>query len=98
DIQHPPSTNLIIDPFDEFRRKELNDATHTTLLKPLARGGTVVWEKVGALAARSNTQANIAQLHASNKRFLNPHSYPVGLEPSLHEQRDILLKAARGIA
>ncbi len=45
---------------------------------------------------RAHAAAQISRLHAGIRRFLNPHQYPVGLEPSLHETRTRLVLEARG--
>ena len=50
-----------------------------------------------AMAARARTQAGLAQLDESQKRTLNPHSYPVGLEPGLFARRRALARKLRGI-
>lgn len=95
----PPVDDLIIDPFDELRQKDLSGCSYVELLEPLARAGKVVLSSsdVDALEARQRTIENLKQLHSSNKRFLNPHSYPVGLETQLLRQRDSLIRASRSI-
>ena len=39
------------------------------------------------MAARERTIEGLAHLDESQKRFLNPHSYPVGLEEGLWHRR-----------
>ena len=51
-----------------------------------------------ALAARARAQEGLALLDESQKRMLNPHSYPVGLEQGLFERRRDLVARLRGIA
>ena len=51
-----------------------------------------------ANAARERTRAQLATLDESQKRMLNPHTYPVGLERGLHERRRALVARMRGIA
>jgi nicotinate phosphoribosyltransferase len=99
DQEMPPTDDLIIDPFDDLRRKSLAGCSHQELLEPLARDGKVVLAAadMDALASRQRTLENLEQLHPTNKRFLNPHSYPVGVEAQLLRQRDTLLKATLGI-
>jgi nicotinate phosphoribosyltransferase len=91
----PPARHLIIDPHDELRRKDLSGARYSTLLQPLARKGNIVSPKASVLEAQENARRNLASLDASNKRFLNPHSYPVGLEEKLMAGRDALILRAR---
>lgn len=80
---------IIIDPADILRRKELAGLACETLLAPLARGGVSVLpaEERSAMAARERTNEGLAHLDESQKRFLNPHSYPVGLEEGLWHRR-----------
>jgi nicotinate phosphoribosyltransferase len=88
---------MIIDPTDELRRKVLPKGQYQLLLQPLARQGSVVWPQVSVLDAQAYCQASLAKLDASSRRFLNPHRYPVGLEPSLHSLRDKLRRKAKGL-
>ncbi len=100
DVNHPVNDEgRIIDPFDELRQKKLGGLSGETLLKPLARAGEVVLEPEfrDAMAARDRTQAGLALLDESQKRMLNPHSYPVGLESGLFERRFALARKLRGI-
>lgn len=90
----------IVDPFDSLRRKNLHGKRFTTLLEPLARGGSPVLpdDARDALEARERTRAQLETLDESQKRMLNPHTYPVGLERGLHERRRALVARMRGIA
>ena len=90
----------IVDPFDSLRRKNLHGKRFETLLEPLARDGEPVLsdEARDASAARERTRAQLATLDESQKRMLNPHTYPVGLERGLHERRRALVARMRGIA
>jgi nicotinate phosphoribosyltransferase len=44
---------------------------------------------------RNRAMANVAALDPAILRFVNPHLYPVGLEPRLHERRMRLILEAR---
>ena len=91
---------LIVDPSDDLRQKNLAGLCSETLLKPLARDGSVVLDASGrdALAARERARTGLALLDESQKRMLNPHTYPVGLEYGLFERRRELVARMRGIA
>ncbi|MDR2493395.1 MAG: nicotinate phosphoribosyltransferase [Coriobacteriales bacterium] len=97
DLTRPPADDRIIDPTDELRQKDLSGATSHELLQPLVRAGCAVGALPSALEAQAQTQRSLAQLDASNKRLLNPHSYPVGLERGLLNERDRLIRAFRGL-
>jgi nicotinate phosphoribosyltransferase len=91
-------TDRIIDPFDDLRQKDLGACSHEELLLPLVRAGEPVGEPLGALAAQARAKASLDALDPSNKRLLNPHSYPVGLSIPLHQLRASLIKRFRGLA
>ena len=89
---------VIVDPYDSLRRKKLKGKRYETLLKPLARNGKCVLEGEyrNAMAARERTFANLESLDESQKRLLNPHTYPVGLERGLFDRRSALVAKMRG--
>lgn len=89
----------IVDPQDDLRQKRLGDNSYETLLKPLARDGRSVLtsEQRNAMSAQARTRAGLASLDESQKRMLNPHTYPVGLEYGLWERRQALVAAARDL-
>ena len=91
---------IIVDPLDDLRQKRLAGKRFETLLKPLARAGATVLDVDlrDALAARDRARAGLATLDESQKRMLNPHTYPVGLEYGLFERRRDLVARLRGIA
>ena len=84
---------IIIDPHDHLRRKRLHGMRYTTLLKPLARKGSIVLadELRDVHAAQQRTKASLEQLDETQKRMLNPHTYPVGLEKGIFERRSALV-------
>ena len=87
----------IIDPLDPTRRKVIPDGTaHEDLLVPVFRGGACVYPSPPIVETRDRVGSQLAMLHAGVKRFLNPHTYPVGLESSLHELKMELILKARG--
>lgn len=91
---------VIVDPSDDLRRKDLAGKRYETLLKPLARDGRTVLppEMRDAMRARERAAAQLATLDESQKRMLHPHTYPVGLEYGLFERRRELVARMRGIA
>ena len=91
---------IIVDPMDGLRRKKLSGKPYRELLAPLARAGKTVLsdECRNAIAARSRTKQGLATLDESQKRTLNPHTYPVGLDKDLFERRRALVAHLRGIS
>lgn len=92
------SRELIVDPADSLRRKVLSGKRFDTLLQPLARSGASVLSEGArdAMSARERAFSQVAMLDESQKRMLNPHSYPVGLECGLFERRNNLVVQLRG--
>lgn len=91
---------VIVDPLDSLRQKNLSGKRFETLLKPLARAGEVVLDasQRNAMKAQRRCHEGLACLDESQKRMLNPHTYPVGLEYGLCERRRALVGKLRGIA
>ena len=99
DVNRPVNDEgRIVDPADIMRQKELGDLTFETLLAPLARKGRSVYgpEDYSAMAAQARAKEGLAHLDESQKRFLNPHSYPVGLEEGMWHRRANLANKLRG--
>lgn len=87
------SSEIIVDPADSLRQKNLEGKEWITLLQPLARKGEVVLpdEHRNALHAQKRCREQLELLDESQKRVLNPHSYPVGLEHGLFQRRKQLV-------
>ena len=100
DVTRPvDGREVIVDPVDDLRQKRLAGKRYETLLTPLARGGRAVLapEDRSAMAARERAREGLATLDETQKRMLNPHTYPVGLEYGLFERRRELVASLRGI-
>jgi nicotinate phosphoribosyltransferase len=95
-ITGPGDERRIIDPKDPTRSKAIPaSATHRDLLVPVARGGRIVGPVESLADMRQRARGELAKLHPATRRFLNPHEYPVGLEPRLHALRTSMIEAAR---
>lgn len=90
--------DLFIDPMDATRQKRIPDgAMSEDLLVPIFRDGSRVADAPTLDESRRNLEHDMERFHAGIHRFLNPHQYPVGLEPKLHELKTELMLTARGI-
>lgn len=91
---------VIVDPCDGLRQKKLIGKEYVTLLQPLARDGEVVLDEDyrSARAAKERVREGLSHLDETQKRMLNPHTYPVGLESGLFDRRRNLVAKLRGIA
>jgi len=85
----------MIDPFDMTRQKRIpHDTKYEDLLVPVFKHGKKVYESVPIDEVRKKAQDNLGKFHFGVKRFVHPHTYPVGLEKSLFSVKtDLVLKA-----
>lgn len=92
-------SRTLIDPRDVTRRKLIpGEATVEDLLVPVFRGGELVYVEPTLLHTRERAETQLRHLHAGIKRLLNPHEYPVGLEPRLHDLKMQLVLRNREVA
>jgi nicotinate phosphoribosyltransferase len=98
DVRHPIHGECtIVDPLDMTRRKSIPAATPgEDLLVPIFRRGRRVYEVPSLDESRRRAREQLARFHPGIKRFVNPHTYPVGLELGLHERKTQLILEARG--
>jgi nicotinate phosphoribosyltransferase len=95
--QPAPETFTIVDLLDHTRRKHVAAQTRSEdLLVPVFRHGQLVHDPPPLAEVRRHAQEQLAMLHPSIKRIVNPHQYPAGLELSLHERKTQLILQARG--
>jgi nicotinate phosphoribosyltransferase len=98
DVELGLDDGVIIDPLDPTRRKRIPArATADDLLVPVLRHGQAVYQPPSIQSTRERAQQQLAGFHQGIKRFLNPHEYPVGLEPRLLDLRTTLILQARGL-
>jgi nicotinate phosphoribosyltransferase len=96
ELNAPAESRLIVDPMDSTRHKHIPANTETVpLLEPVFRNGELVNRPPDAHAARRRLQDQLGIFYDGIKRFVNPHEYPVGLEPGLHERKTKMILAAR---
>src|SRR5690606_3454624 len=91
------SPQVIVDPADPMRRKEIPAGTagEDLLVKVFERGGRV-YDPPPLEQIRARTAEQLAGLHPTVRRLLNPHEYPAGLESGLHELKARMIVEARG--
>jgi nicotinate phosphoribosyltransferase len=89
---------LIDGPGDNVRRDRMDPRLASEdLMVPVIRGGSPVYETPAIGDIRRKCQEQLAMLHPGVKRFVNPDSYPVGLESGLYELKMNLVRGARGM-
>jgi nicotinate phosphoribosyltransferase len=90
-------TTMMIDPLDFTKRRRFDSQQpFEDLLVPVFRAGRQVYDCPDVHVTRARVQEQLAGLHPGVKRFVNPHTYPVGLEKSLHELKTELILKLRG--
>lgn len=87
----------IVDPIDMTRRKKIaRNMAFEDLLIPIFESGRYVYSSGGVSAARQRCKKDLAMLHESIKRIVNPHPYPAGLEVSLSDRKSRMILELRG--
>ena len=89
--------NTIVDPMDILRRKKMEGNKYSDLLEPLFKKGKFVGQVFDTMKAQKRAKEGLDALDETQKRTLNPHTYPVGLEYSLNDYRAKMVAKLRGI-
>ncbi|KAA6430467.1 nicotinate phosphoribosyltransferase [Dyadobacter flavalbus] len=86
--------STMIDPYDFTRNRSFSETMHyEDLLVPVFAKGHLVYTLPSIHEARERVKSQLASFHEGTKRFVNPHTYPVGLEKSLFDLKtDLILK------
>ena len=91
-----PSDCIIVDPLDMTRRKRITaDCKFHDLLAPIFLSGRQVYDVPTVPVTRQFVREQLQNFHATYRRILNPHQYPVGLESGLHEMKTALILQER---
>jgi nicotinate phosphoribosyltransferase len=90
----PQQTSTIIDPMDYTKRRKLNNTErYEDLLVPVFRNGTQVSPLPSIEDIKLRVKHQLTMFHEGIKRFVNPHTYPVGLEKGLYDfKTDLILQ------
>lgn len=92
-----PENPVILDPMDATRRKTIPSSTeYEDLLQPIFRKGKLCYEKPNIESIKARVGEELKKFHSGVKRFVNPHSYPVGLEKTLSDDKYNLIMKLRG--
>jgi nicotinate phosphoribosyltransferase len=96
ELHAPENPRLVIDPMDSTRHKHIPEGTEVVpLLEPVFRAGQLVNPLPDAHAARQRLKDQLGLFYEGITRFVNPHEYPVGLEPGLHRRKTAMILATR---
>ncbi len=90
-------TTSMVDVLDELTSFDLSDATPQEMLTQLVADGHRVGELESIEVAKARCREAFMHLDPATKRFLNPQTYPVGLERGLARLRnELALEEAKG--
>jgi nicotinate phosphoribosyltransferase len=85
----------IIDPADSTRSKTFSDEKNENLLVRVFENGKITFQNPDIQQIRNRVKEQLSKFHAGIKRFVNPHSYPVGLEENLWTLKHELVRKLR---
>lgn len=98
ELEGLPEDVTMVDPLDLTRRMTLlHELSSNDLLVPIFRGGKRVYELPTLEEIRSRAKAQLDDFHQGIKRFVNPHTFPVGLESNLYDLKTRLVLEARKV-
>lgn len=85
-----------VDPFDPTKEKTITKGMQSKdLLVPIFRKGKLVYKMPTLNEIREYSGSELSRFHVGIKRFLNPHTYYVGMEKSLYDIKTGLIKEIR---
>jgi nicotinate phosphoribosyltransferase len=97
-LADPGPASTMVHPEDPLRATTFSARTvFEELLVPVVRSGTRVYDPPPISSMRERALSQLDELDVSHKRFLNPHTYKVGVERGLSERRMALIAQARTI-
>jgi nicotinate phosphoribosyltransferase len=91
-----PDVATMIDPYDFTKQRTFDQHYHyEDLLQPIFRNGKQVYDNPTIDVSKERARQQLAHLHEGTKRFVNPHTYPVGLEKKLFDTKTNLILKLR---
>ncbi|QRR01837.1 nicotinate phosphoribosyltransferase [Dyadobacter sandarakinus] len=88
--------STMVDPYDFTRNRSFPETQHyEDLLVPVFADGELIYSLPSIHDTRKRVQDQLAHFHKGIKRFVNPHTYPVGLEKSLFDLKTELIMKFR---
>ena len=82
----------LFDPENTWKRQTVTEYVAEELLRPIFRGGELVYERPTLQGIRGRADAGLATLWDEVKRFDNPHNYYVDLSQKLWDLKHELLR------
>ncbi|CAG4992835.1 Nicotinate phosphoribosyltransferase pncB2 [Dyadobacter sp. CECT 9275] len=98
-IEAPPAgKTTMVDPYDFTRNRSFSETSvFEDLLTPIFAGGKLIYNLPTVHDSRERVREQLSCFHKGIKRFVNPHTYPVGLEKGLFDLKtDLIVKLREG--
>lgn len=82
----------MVDPYDFTKNRSFDESVHyEDLLVPVFAKGQLIYKLPSVHDTRARLQEQLAHFYKGIKRFVNPHTYPVGLEKELFDLKTNLI-------
>jgi len=82
----------MVDPYDFTKNRSFDESVHyEDLLVPVFAKGQLIYKLPSVHDTRARLQQQLAHFYKGIKRFVNPHTYPVGLEKELFDLKTNLI-------
>lgn len=90
----------MVDPYDFTKNRSFDEQMHyEDLLVPIFADGRLIYKLPSVHDTRARVEEQLSHFYKGIKRFVNPHTYPVGLEKQLFDLKtDLILKLRDGNA
>ncbi|KQS33559.1 nicotinate phosphoribosyltransferase [Dyadobacter sp. Leaf189] len=90
--------STMVDPYDFTKNRSFEEQMHfEDLLVPVFAKGQLIYSQPSIHETRQRVKDQLAHFYKGIKRFVNPHTYPVGLEKHLFDLKtNIILKLRQG--
>jgi nicotinate phosphoribosyltransferase len=100
DLQNPlHESSRIVDPLDPTKEHVIKKGLQSKdMLEPIFREGKCVYPLPTLQEIRDRTQKELSHFPVGTKRFLNPHTYWVGMEKSIYDIKIQLIKDIRQLS
>lgn len=92
--------STMVDPYDFTKNRSFDDKIqYEDLLVPIFADGQLIYKRPSVHETRARVQDQLSNFYKGIKRFVNPHTYPVGLEKDLFDLKtELILKLRAGNA
>ncbi|WP_353721583.1 nicotinate phosphoribosyltransferase [Dyadobacter sp. 676] len=82
----------MVDPYDFTKNRSFDESVpYEDLLVPVFAKGQLIYKLPSVHETRQRVQDQLAHFYKGIKRFVNPHTYPVGLEKDLFDLKTNLI-------